>query len=140
MFGGGDCFGAQYRNALIFCQLRHSVPNEPHRRNQDRIRQIQESAPEFSSTFTGPTSGEGSTSGTHDAPAGTHVLQVCGGKCVRRSEPTKLAPPLTGEDIAQKMTVEDDATHVVASMERLQGMECDAISQGRVAEVGTDVV
>jgi hypothetical protein len=101
VFGGGDCFGTQRRNPLTFCQLRHSISDEAHRWDEDRFGQDHEASPELSSTFTGPTSGEGSAPGTYDTLAEPHVVESRGGQFVRRDEPAKVAPLLTGEDIAQ---------------------------------------
>ncbi len=99
MFGGRDRFGAQGRKSLAFRQLRYSVPDGTHRRNKDRIGQLQQAASELPSTVTRPISGDGSASGTHNALAETHVVEICGGQFARRGKSHKFASLLTGEDI-----------------------------------------
>ncbi len=114
VFSDGDCFGAQRRNATTFCQLCHSIAGESHRRDQDRIGQLKETAPKFSPAISGPSTGEGSTSGTHDALAEPYIVEIRRCQFVRLHKLAELAPLFTTEYISQKMIVEYDETHVVA--------------------------
>ena len=59
----------------ILGELGYSVSDDAHRGNQDRIRQLQQSASKRSSAFCGPTTGEGSTSGAHDALTEPRVIE-----------------------------------------------------------------
>ena len=114
MFSGGDCLGAQCRDAATLGELGYSVSDDAHRGNQDRIRQIQQAASKRSSAFCGPTTGEGSTSGAHDALTEPRVIEVRGGQLVRLHQSADVVSLVIGEDIAKKVVVEYDATHVVA--------------------------
>ena len=114
MFGCGNCLGTQGRDPSTLGEFGHSVSDDAHRGNQDRIRQIQQAASKRSSAFCGPTTGEGSTSGAHDALTEPRVIEVRGGQLVRLHQSADVVSLVIGEDIAQKVVVEYDAAHVVA--------------------------
>ena len=114
VFGDRHRFGPQSRDTTTFCQLCQAIAGEAHRWDQDRIRQLQEAPSKCSPAFLGPTTGERSTPGIHDALAEPHVVEIRRCQVVRLHEPAELAHVFATENRSQKVVVEYDETHVVA--------------------------
>lgn len=54
VLGGGDGFSSEGRKPVCTCQLGYSIPDETHRHNEDRVRDLEESVTEGASPLERP--------------------------------------------------------------------------------------